>query len=722
MKRKILVVMTALAAFGLTNAFSAGASQNVVKEANHRTALRCLALAKDYASAKNWQAVISQTSLGISYDKSMSDLWYMMAVAQNNLGFSKNDIETAVKKSLDENKWVDYNRDSARVLYADILCDTLRYNQVFDVIDGTVGSTGGNGSQSALPYVYSSDAEYIRAKAYYRLGDAASVTLARRKVESSRKMYPNDNRFPLLFFTYEKPEALDTASAKTAGFFLAQISQYVDPSPDVNAELEVKASLFAQGKSREQLLKSFAARGIRHPLYAVSALEAGLITQGESFEYIRSFADTELDYNVLERYLPLLTEEDVIETAAQYFSVYAGVLVADTNKDGLSDLYVKYSDGRPQSIFHDSNQDGVNEWTIVCDFGAPVAATVTEDRIDVKWGDFPSLKSVEIKNHAKEVIETFDLVEGELSWSPVRIDTENKVSSVLHTQFYWPRVKVDTALVLDGEKQHITLDRLVSASKGITIPSQERENASIHFYVLEGEIVLADYSQNGRRYAQAQFEKGLPYLRVVDVDGDGIFETTEYYAVDMNGDMEVHTLEDERTIMTNVFGLPSNGCEFYLRMVQVDSADDDDTLPDYTEEYTAHGGKICSWDTNGDGNWNLRYVRSGRDKDGSFTEQSLFYAPDGSLVTVTLKDGVPQSVAQGDSVRQIIEDDRYKFYWIGPKGSPELAKEVLSRINARGTQGSSVIVDAGDSGRVLGIRIGSTCYGTILKNGGTDEN
>ena len=42
-------------------------------------------------------------------------------------------------------------------------------------------------------------------------------------------------------------------------------------------------------------------------------------------------------------------------------------------------------------------------------------------------------------------------------------------------------------------------------------------------------------------------------------------------------------------------------------MIQIDR--DGDTVPDFSEEYLADGGKITAWDFDGDGNWDVRYKK-----------------------------------------------------------------------------------------------------------------
>src|SRR5574344_2815076 len=198
MKNKVFVfavctIFASFSTFALGPVKTKAPVADSAKLANRRTALRCLALAKEYAADKDWKAVPSQAALGLADDDTIADLWYVYAVADNALGETKAVVLPLVTKALTEGEWVDYNRDGARVLYADILCDTGRFSEVPGILD-------------AKPVIFSADAEYIRAKAYYRMKDEASVGTARTKVDTARKIYPDDTRFPLLFFKCESPD------------------------------------------------------------------------------------------------------------------------------------------------------------------------------------------------------------------------------------------------------------------------------------------------------------------------------------------------------------------------------------------------------------------------------------------------------------------------------------------------------------------------------------
>lgn len=666
--------------------------------ANRRTALRCLASATDYASEKKWAEAESQAALGRSYDATISDLWYISAVAAHGLGQTKAEVLPLVKRAIDYANWVNYNRDSARVLYADILVDTMHFRDVFGVIDSS-------------PFIYSADAEYIRTKAYYCMGDSRSVDKARERIASARQIYPDDMRFPLLFFTFESPDDTNPVVRELAKLFVAQAVQCVSPSPDKDAELEMYASLFASGETRTRLLQSFAARGLSHPLYARVALEDGILSQEEAFRYLVSFADGTLDYSYLADFMPLLSDETVLQMAREYFTAYSGTLVRDTGGDGIPDLKVVYERGRPSSISYDVDQDSVSEWHIDCDFGVPVSGTCTLEGelgtqvYDFSWADrFPYLSTVSCDGGLR----TYELVSGSLKWSPVNIVESEPVSAATGVQFFFPEINVQERGMSDA--------LLLGACSSLTIPTRERRDAFIRVTVLNGAMQIADYYSEGKLYARTQFEGDVPALRLVDSDGDGIFETTEYYRLDSEEEGAVFSPEDERTITANIFGSPSNGSRFSLRMIQVDQ--NADNIADYTEEYMPGGGKISSWDSDEDGRWDVRYVVHPAAEDGTHLEESMFYGVPGTeLVTVTMEGGVPVKVKSqnGDFVSElpVKKDAKQSLYWIGEPASSSLAKKALAACNKSGAQGVSVIV-ADSKHRVLAVRIGSFSFGKII--------
>lgn len=695
-------------AFALDPIKSGDALKDSADLANRRTALRCLSNATNYASEKNYEAAMSQAQLGIAYDDSISDLWYVVAASSSAVGKTKAEILPVLEKSLRINNWVNYNRDNARLMAADILCETGNLARALDLLD-------------SKPMLYSSDAEFVRVKIYYRIGDAESVSKARNKIDGARRIFPSDTRFPLVFFKFENPDALDATAKRLADGFIGQISQYQEASPDKNAELEVYAASFAEGEKKVRMLKSFAARGLEHPLYAQEALKAGLIDQQHAFEYLCNFAEKEIDVQMFKNLLSKMEDEKVVEYISKYMESFGGSFSEDTDGDGNANLLVKYTRGRPQEIFYDRNQDGKLEWTVDCDFGVPVAGKLEEKNMYFEWAQFPFLSSLAFSSSDKKTLagEKFTFSGESLKWTPVLIERDDFISIKTGKDFFYP--------ALNNNISGISNSELLDAASGFEIDSLKMEGEKICFILLGGNVTQAMYYRDNVLYAQAQFEGNIPVLRVVDFDNDGVFETTEFYDLDEKGDMNVHSLSDEREIMQNLYGVPSSGAEFYLRMVQIDT--DRDTVPDFTEEYLPGGGKITSWDTDSNGKWNVRHVVYAKDFEGQ-KEDSMFYLlPKNYLVTISSLNGVPVKVSCGVEDYTVSLAQSGSLYWLS-KNDVDLEgrkiilleNKVLDALDKADVQGLTQIVE--ESGlRAICIRIAESNFAILIDESdlGSDE-
>ncbi len=665
--------------------------------ANRRTALRCLESASNYAAQENWSAALSQSQMGLNYDDSVSDLWYIYALASSRNGTPKADVIPSIRKALDDSNWVNYNRDNARIFYADLLSDTGRNTEVFDVLDSN-------------PPVFSSSAEYIRAKAYYRIGSEESYSNARNKISNARRIFPDDSRFPLLFFRYEEPDSTDPVVQRLAAAFVQQISQYDEAAPDDDAELEIYAALFASGDTRKKLLESFAARGLVHPLYAKVALQEGMMDQKEAFEYIASFADDSTNIDYMRDFMQLVTDESVKAEAKEYFTAFGGEMTADMTGDGVADLFVTYYRGRPQHISCDCNQDGKEEWEVFCDFGVPVsgilydASYLNAGEADFTWQSFPALSTFVVKDFSGRKVNIFNLMGEKLLWSPIRMERDEALCAASGAEFFFP--------LLNTNERQLGKEELALSSSSFTVPSSERENSYITVSVLDGVIQIADYYHDGKLYAHANFSDNIPVSRIVDADGDSVFETTEYYKAVTADNVNVHSEEVERTIMSNLFGTPSNGANFYLYMVQIDTTGD--TVPDFAEEYSNDGAVTSSWDTDGDGYWNVRSNITRDKESGKNIETDMFYDErHENIIAVTVEDGVPVKVESGSAEFRVTKDEKYDFYWLGDIGNERLAADAVEFFKNNKTQGLSTVIEKAD-GRVHIVHVGGFYYGMLV--------
>ena len=89
--------------------------------ANRKTAERCLSLSENFMLNSDWSNALSQAELGLSYDDSISDLMYVKAVALSSLGYAKADVIKVIEEAFAHDNWINYSKNSARILYADML-------------------------------------------------------------------------------------------------------------------------------------------------------------------------------------------------------------------------------------------------------------------------------------------------------------------------------------------------------------------------------------------------------------------------------------------------------------------------------------------------------------------------------------------------------------------------------------------------------------------------
>ena len=232
MKKYISVLITLI--FG-----AALFAQNSADVANRATAMRCLKIAENCLVGNDFQNANNQAELGLSYDDSISDLFYIKAAANLRLGNTKASVIKILSEAFEKNNWVEYMETGARILYADLLSDRGDYDKSMEILDSE-------------PFIYSADAEFIRIKNEYRSGTEDSIGRARNKINAARRIYASDLRFMQCFFYFEAAYKLD-AIAHNTEYKTPEIVQtiadaYLLHLPDYsgkNQELELMASFFA---------------------------------------------------------------------------------------------------------------------------------------------------------------------------------------------------------------------------------------------------------------------------------------------------------------------------------------------------------------------------------------------------------------------------------------------------------------------------------------------
>ena len=322
MKKKLVIFLATAFLFQMMNA------QNSAASANRNTALRCLRLAENCLIGGDWENAYSQAELGISYDDSISDLVYVKAASSINLGKTRSEALEIIRQAFKKDNWLGYSQNGARILYADLLCDTGDYESSLKLLDSD-------------PFILSADAEFIRVKNLYRMGTKSSVSDARLKVNTARRIYPKDSRFPTLFFMFEYAfmseserngmhyEADETVNTIAAAY-IAKLPDYTD----LDNEVEILASFFAQGKEKDRLLKAIDSKNKRnHPLLAIAGLRNGMYSDQQAFNLFFDSVGDVISIEVLQDFTLSLTDPEVKLALAEKLTNYSASISVDTNLD-----------------------------------------------------------------------------------------------------------------------------------------------------------------------------------------------------------------------------------------------------------------------------------------------------------------------------------------------------------------------------------------------------
>ncbi len=663
-------------------------AQNSANSANRNTALRCLKLAENCLVGKDWSNALKQAELGLTYDDSISDLVYVKAAAEINLQKTKAYVLNIIEEAFLKDNWVANNKNGARILYADLLSATGSYTKSMSVLDSN-------------PLIYSSDAEFIRIKNLYRIGSEESVNNARLKLNTARRVYPEDSRFPNLFFMfeymflnsselsdghYEIPEIVKTISS----FYISKLPDYSSE----NNELELYAAFFADGEEQLRLVKALDAKHTgEHALLSLIALKTGVYSDQQAYDSFFEATNSSISLRSLDTLAYYLKEPEVRQKLMEKILNYDGKLYIDDNFDLQEEIEITYETGRPKYIRYDQNNDGVNDLYISCDFGLPLMVHFEANKSEVFYDNFPSVQRVSFLSDNYD----FNFLHDEYYFSPFEM-VKDSFFEDYGLEFYIPRFSSEITVPSTAE--------MLVKTASVSLPVSERDAAYVKYNTLEGHLVYANFYEKDVRYAYCDFTDEFPIIRYVDYDNDGYFETTEFF--DQVQDDSLYDKDAISRIFGNIFGDE----KIYLSKVMIDR--NGNTFYEFNESYLENNGKITLWDNDDNGIWDCQYIRHPAKDGEELLEETIFFDTNGlPLITLTIIDEIPVKMIYKDSEVMIYAGQNDNFYWIDENGSSEQEKAVLEYLNKSSVQGSIDIVQTQER-RVSVIRVGNNYFCKII--------
>ncbi len=633
------------------------------QSASRRTAERCLKLSENYLLAGDTEAALNQAELALSYDDSISDLYYIKAVCLKNKGESVRRVMELSEAAKEKNTWIGYNEKGNRILLADLLSDTGSYDEALAELDHT-------------PFVFSADAEAIRVKTYYRQGTDESLLRAREKINSARRIYKGDLRFVNLFYNFEFARVLQRGKSYIPEVKVLQIadvlSQELKNYSNLSAEVE-SLSLFFTGftDSEKQIrgLKAFNAAGKSDVLFPVTALMSGYWNEEKAFSEFFNFASKSVSVDLLEYFVSLIETSEVTEKLYECLNAYEGVLYVDVNKDLQWELEISYERGRPQYVQFDAENDGIEDLYGVMDYGELLSVNIKPLETELFYSDFPYLGRANV--HYESSLVFFDFAKEAVAYSPLKFEVyfEEKFPGK-ENKFYIPAVK-------SSWKDLSNLDYLANATF-IKLQSAERENSFVTYSLLDGNVISAVYVADGKVYASADFVNSLPVDRYADYDNDGVFETHEIFT-EYTEDNKNLFAEQDFLFVNNLFPFFRFSESVFLSVVEIDS--DNDNVPEYREYFREKGGKTSVW-VKSDGRTES-YSRFPRNENDPLVEESVFVVgQDRDTVSVLVVDGEPSSVKINDRSFKVFKGELPDLYWIEENGNGDIEVLVAKKIQA----------------------------------------
>ena len=647
--------------------------------ANRRTALICLEQSNEAKKQGHWVDVYEKSSLGVAYDGHIPDLWLLRAEAAAELNRPKVEIISYVETALNTSEWIQDRTNSARLLYADLLSDTCEWRKSLIVLEHE-------------PRLVSNDADFVRAKDYYCSGN---LEAARKIVRDAKTLYPDDGRFQLLFLQRERN---NTGSREVAAYAASLLKTHTLWSGEYPEILVQAAHYSATDEERIRLLKAYAAQGLQDELHTVLSLRYGIISENTAFEFMVGFAEKGLMYEHLREFVSLLKTEEVKTKVKEWLGAFAGVLIFDTNHDGIPDLSAEYKRGRASFIRYDENQDGLSSWQAFCDFGVPFSLTLPEKEIVLDYGIYPSLSR--ISDSKNDIV--YELTADTTMWTPLNIVLAP--FETLGIKFFIPNPKRNVKLPQENV--------ILAFASSVNRPTPERDGGRIRFSLLDGIPQTAVYYQNDVPYAYGFFENGRLQFRSVDIDDDGFFELTEIYNYSPAKVGRYISLVEQQKLCEDLFGSKYMLQGTYCTNMIHDS--NKDGRSDSFIEILGNGERIISWDTDAepDGAWDIRSIIKGDSQIDQF-----IHPVSKEEITIMNKNGRPVSIISPLGMQQIIQDDFFtNLYWIEQAQGYEISQQVMNYFNLSPAQGVSIL-DIIDDKRLLVVHIGDYYFGEIFDAG-----
>lgn len=678
LNKKIFFI--ALLVFSVTLLFAENLSNSQL--ANRQTALRCAEVAKSFLMEENYAQAFSQAELGLAYDETISDLWYIKAVVGKIQKNPTAQVLEFSQKAFSYENWTHFSEDLGIILYAETLINTGKNELAYEVLENRKD-------------IYSRDAEYLRALSCYLLGD---VTKARNIISSAINVFPEDVRFPKLFYKSEYyssiffDKKIDDGALSIASKLNSKISLW---TKKIN-EILFYAHFFEQNEDlAKRMMYQYFSEFALIPEALPTAIEQNILSQETARIEFENFCKNGIDVNLFKKIILSFTDEKQKILLVSFLSKFSGIVTYDVNNDFIIDMKVTYDSGRPSFIQQDFDQDDVIDCEITCDFGTPSILYNYKENLEISYGAYPYIDSVKIYDDTN-----YFLVKNTFDWTNVDFVVEKLC---MDYNFYFVK-PIFT-------EQKINVSSLFSNSYRISSQIvKENDVYQKRFVLSNGLPIQATYSKNGIPYANAIFEGGHILYRNVDKNNDGVYEVTEFYQFD-SFNYKKFICEDERIeLYSELFGTIDALEGLYISKICID--DNSDGIPECSEEFLLSGKKTL-WFDNG-GNFSVSYEKFiNPENPDEIIEKAIFVNPiNKKNITVEFENNIPKKLFDETDECDILQNDTTPIFWINASPDDDLSVLVYDFFEKNDEQGKVYILEFPEfeNIRVVAIKIGENLF------------
>jgi tetratricopeptide (TPR) repeat protein len=478
--------------------------------------------AKTAMDEGRWSEALSALERAADFADVSSDISWLLALVRSHLGKPRGAVLEALRKAVDVNHWRRYNRTDALVMEAGLFIELRFFSSALEILSRLPESAG----TTMLTLLALKNSGH-----YEKFLEDTGRALNR---------YPRDAGIARVYLEYLGKEYLYREDLRNRNpskreidlfnLILRRLPFLLEDDPEL---AWMAAPFVTDREDAGRLAAAYRASGGAAPASLPAALKLGLIDEaGAIEEFFAPPGEGELSLDrvlILRIWDELRTGESRV-LFRRNLSTMSGVITDDTDRDGITESWVNYRDGRIMTCFFDVNQDGFRESEVYFEAGEPVRAEwaavsdsspaywppsgETVRRIGIRWERYPAV--LETGQSGIRYIPR----PGDFFFAPLRFAELPESSPSPGNSLLYP--ERDPGAV-------ITRRTLISFALRVERPSREFPGA-VETVELDGSIpVRALEYLNGRVVSVTDFFGGRPFMQFVDLNLDGHMETLRFF-------------------------------------------------------------------------------------------------------------------------------------------------------------------------------------------------